>query len=115
MKKGKLTLGEFVENFGEGKTFDFENAGGIDVWDDYDERCHFAFCGVRLTKEGRRKYATALARPCRIVARGGSVQLEVHAENDEEAEEIAEFIAAAAGYIPASLYDKYFEEEKGNV
>ena len=61
-----------------------------DVWDVYDERCHFAFCGVRLTNEGRRKYAVALARPCRIVACGGSVRLEVHAENDKEAEEIAE-------------------------
>lgn len=115
MKKGNLTLGEFVENFGEGKTFDFENAGGIDVWDDYDERCHYAFCGVRLTDEGRREYAVALGLSCRIVAKNGSAYLEVHAENDKEAEEVAEFIAAAAGYIPASLYDKYFEEEESNV
>lgn len=108
-----LTVGEFVENFGEGKTFDFESMGGVDVWDDYDERCSFAFRGVKLTDEGWKKYASALALPCRIVSDGGSVIiLSVHAETDDEAESIKEFVQAAAGYIAAEEYDRYFEEEK---
>lgn len=107
-----LTLGEFVENYGEGKTFDFEDAGGIDVWDDYDERCGCAFCGVALTDAGRKRYAHALSLPCSIVASGGTVSLLVHAENAREAEAVAEFINAAAGYISESLYATYFEEEE---
>lgn len=96
-----LTLGEFVENYGEGKTFDFEDAGGIDVWDDYDERCGCAFCGVALTDAGRKRYAHALSLPCSIVASGGTVSLLVHAENAREAEAVAEFINAAAGALVA--------------
>lgn len=103
-----LTLGEFIENYGEGKIYDFEDAGGFVLC--YNERNRYAFGGITITEEGRRQYAAALKLPCRIVAGSGTIALQVHSENDREASAIAEFVAAAAGYIPQSIYKACFKE-----
>lgn len=80
----------------------------FDVYDDYDERCACAYCGTKLTEEGRKHYKRALSLNV-YVFDGRSAVIECYTA--KEAQALADLIYGAAGYISEEEYNKYFYDD----
>lgn len=82
--------------------------GDIDVCDDYDERTWIAYCGQRLTDEGRDEFSVALDCPCWFNASNNTLIIEC--ENGRQAQEVKELFYSMAGYCTELQYDTWFKE-----
>ncbi len=91
----------------------------LDVFDDLDERCHYALCPpLKLTDAGEQHFAkvldmdvdvkddTILDVPYRVGV--------VHTETEHDAEILKDFILDAAGYCSESEWQAWFKEGEDN-
>ena len=77
----------------------------FDFSDDYDERAWCAYCGTKLSEEGEKHYARALALP--VVKFTGETFI-VGCKNGKDAQVLSDLLHDMAGYCPESEWDKYF-------
>lgn len=80
----------------------------VDVYDDCCEACQIAFCGpMKLTENGEKRWAKVLEHEISFF---GDCTAIVHADDEDDADEVAAFFNAAAGYCSVSDYDAWFDE-----
>lgn len=80
----------------------------MDVFDDYDERCGYAFVGpMKLTDAGQKRFAKALDLQIDITDDNIIVSCE---DNPKNAKAVLDFILCAAGYCDYEQYERWFED-----
>lgn len=87
------------------------DSADIDFCDDYDERALCAYCGIRLTEAGKKKYERALnlkidEKNTRLS--GSYLIVIVHCDKAADAQALADLLYGMAGYIEESEFNEYF-------
>lgn len=81
----------------------------VDVYDDVCEACAIAFCGpLIMTNRGRKYWSNILDSDVELM--GDNVTAIVHASDENDARDIADFFESAAGFCSVEEYERWFDD-----